>query len=86
MTPDIQTSALVGDRFVNKNQDIISLGLVDFAFVPHFGRFGTNFTGLEAYSQEHQMDVYACPDGTGIVVENEKIECIGEISIAHYGK
>lgn len=36
MTPDVSTSALCGDTFVEEFSDPAALGLVDFQFLPHF--------------------------------------------------
>ena len=84
MTHDIQTSLLCGDIPPKYEIDVQSLGLVDFAFVPHLGRYAT-ITELAAYSKQNHIRVYACPDNAGIVVEDERIQCIGNVVIIQNG-
>ena len=81
MTPDISTSLFCGDTPVEQLKDYAGLALVDFAFVPHFGELAADQSDLETYSQQHHVTVYGCPDGAGIVVNGDQIECIGEVVI-----
>jgi peptidase E len=60
--------------------DYAALGLVDFAFVPHLNE-KTDLAPLKAYSQQYQTTVYGCSDDTGIIVNGERIECIGNVLI-----
>jgi dipeptidase E len=78
MTPNIRTGLLCGDRPPAEVSDPSGLGLVDFAFVPHLGRFAS-IAELEAYSRENAQLLYACPDGAAIAVDGGAVECIGEV-------
>lgn len=79
MTPDISTTFLCGNVRMKGMDDTASLGLVDFAFVPHFEQPESRLPELIAYSQEYQTTVYGCPDGAGIIVDGDQIEFIGNI-------
>lgn len=80
MTPDIGTSSFCGDERLSGEQDDHGLALVDFTFAPHWGGLCTaTVSDLHDYAQRHNLTVYACPDGGGIVVENEHVELIGEL-------
>jgi dipeptidase E len=78
MTPDIRTSLLCGDMTPSETIEPNGLGLVDFAFVPHLGRFGT-MANLESFSKQNHIMIYACPDNAGIVVEDDCVQCIGDV-------
>ncbi len=80
MTPDIATAALCGDEPLEGETDIAALHLVDFAFVPHFGEIPADLVALQAYSQSRQVDVYACRHGDGLVVEDDQVKCIGDVT------
>lgn len=79
MTPNIRASLLCGDEPVQGVSDYSGLGLVDFAFVPHFGVPNVGLPELIEYSKTFRTTVYGCPDGSGIVIDGDQIECIGEI-------
>ena len=79
MTPDVSTSALCGDTFVEELNDPFALGLVDFQFLPHFqaGEVGT--AEVAAHQRRFSLPLYACPDGGGIVVDGAGIEFFGAV-------
>lgn len=81
MTPDITTAALCGDEPLEGETDLAALHLVDFAFVPHFGAIPSDLVALQAYSRDRQVVVYACRDGEGIVVEDDQVKCIGDVTV-----
>jgi dipeptidase E len=85
MTPDVTTAALCGDEPLEGETDPAALHLVDFAFVPHFGEIPSDLAALQAYSQDHQAVVYACRDGEGIVVEDDQVKCIGDVTVVVNG-
>lgn len=78
MTPDIRTTLLCGETRPSEKIEPRGLGLVDFAFVPHLGRYAT-LVDIETYSQQNNIMVYGCPDNAGIIVENNHVECIGDV-------
>ena len=80
MTPDITTAALCGDEPFEDDTDLAALHLVDFAFVPHFGDTAFGLEELQAYSRDCQMDIYACRDGDGIIVKDDRVKCIGDVT------
>ncbi|MBV7329901.1 Type 1 glutamine amidotransferase-like domain-containing protein [Chloroflexi bacterium TSY] len=79
MTPEIGTAALCGDAKFGAVVGLDALSLVDFAIVPHFGKIEATLSDLQTYAQCHITPVYACPDGAGIVVEDDKIEFFGDV-------
>jgi dipeptidase E len=81
LTPDVTTAALCGDRPLAGEDDLRALGLVAFAFVPHFDDTPAGRSALRAYARERQRTVYACPDGGGVVVRGDQTRCIGEVAL-----
>jgi len=55
------------------------LGLVDFEFFPHYRRSRRFREALRAYSERSRGPVYACPDGSGIVVEGDRFTAHGDV-------
>ncbi len=86
MTPDIATAALCGDEPLEGETDLAALHLVDFAFVPHFGGIPYDLLALQAYSRGRQVVVYACRDGDGVVVEDDQVKCIGDVTMIVNGE
>lgn len=81
MTPCIHTSLLCGDvqpPSPSAPPNTTGLKLVEFAFVPHFGRYAT-MSDLQKYSNQHSQTVYGCPDGAAMVVDGDTLECIGDV-------
>lgn len=80
MTPNISTAAIPSfDRDENdvNLKKLNSMNLVNFEFSPHFLNSKDYVEELQVYSQSSENVIYACPDSSGIVVENEKISFIG---------
>lgn len=58
-----------------------ALNLVDFEFLPHYNRWSQDFIDtVKAYSAKFSCLIYACRDGDGILVNNNEIEFIGNIT------
>ncbi|WKA55570.1 Type 1 glutamine amidotransferase-like domain-containing protein [Planococcus shixiaomingii] len=58
------------------------LQLVDFDFLPHYNRWDEDFKrDVESYAEKAGTTVYAGNDGDGMIVENGKIEMIGDIVV-----
>ena len=55
------------------------LGLVDFEFFPHYRRSARYRNALLEYSRRNRCPIYACPDGSGIVVEGDRFTAHGEV-------
>jgi dipeptidase E len=79
MTPDITTSSLCGDELVPGETDFSGLGLVDFAFVPHFGYGGFTLDDVRKYAREKHTSVYVARDTGAIIINGDKIKCIGDV-------
>ena len=56
-----------------------SLGLVNFEFFPHYRRSARYRDALTLYSQQNHRPVYACADGSGIVVEGDRFTAHGDV-------
>lgn len=84
MTPEVGSSLLCGDGPYRGIDGGAGLGLVDFAFVPHFDGSIEMTNALIAFSQTFDGDVYAVPDGGGIGVEGERLVRVGqEVRVRH---
>jgi len=79
MTPDISTSSICGDELIQGETDFTGLGLVDFAFVPHFGNRSFTLADLKQYSREKQRVIYAARDSGAIIVIGNTVKCIGDV-------
>ncbi|MFA6074909.1 MAG: Type 1 glutamine amidotransferase-like domain-containing protein [Negativicutes bacterium] len=60
--------------------DFASLGLTDFDFYPHFDYSEFVINSIREYSRcnSHRI-IYACPDGSGIVINNDAVEFVGHM-------
>ena len=63
-----------------------ALGLVDFEFFPHFRRSKRYRKALAAYSERSGRALYACRDGSGIVVEGDRFTAHGEVWLYDRGQ
>ncbi len=59
-----------------KNLD--AMGLLDFAFFPHFKNSARYDVAFKKYSKTKNKVIYACPDGAGIVVNDGELRFIGK--------
>lgn len=62
------------------------LGIVNFEFHPHFDEDEKTAQKISAYSKLNKITVYACNDDSGIIVANDKLECVGRVSRFVNGK
>ncbi|WP_421385356.1 Type 1 glutamine amidotransferase-like domain-containing protein [Bacillus salacetis] len=59
-----------------------ALQLVDFEFLPHYNRWNEDYKrDVLDYVKTTGTTVYAGNDGDGIIVDNDKIEMIGDIVV-----
>jgi len=63
-----------------------ALGLVDFEFFPHFRNSKRYRTALTRYSRRSGRPVYACRDGSGVVIEEDRFTAHGEVWLFHGGQ
>jgi dipeptidase E len=87
MTPEISVTAYCADVPLpgEETDDLSGLGLVDFAFFPHTNYFPEHEAQMIAYSQAHDIPIYGCANGDGIVVEDDRVEFIGPCKKAENG-
>ncbi len=89
MTPNINLASI--PRFnSDKNEvnlkNLKALGLVKFEFSPHFKENGAYIKEVLNYSKKTKNIVYACPDGSGIKIDNGKMVFINKIFRFQKGK
>jgi len=63
-----------------------ALDLVDFEFFPHFRRSRRYRQAMMDYSARSRFPVYACSDGSGIVVEGDRFTAHGEVWLFDRGQ
>jgi dipeptidase E len=61
------------------------LGLVRFEFFPHYRRSKRYREALCDYSLRTRQPIYACPDGSGVVVEGDRFTAHGDVWQFHRG-
>ena len=66
-------------------KDLQGMGLVDFEFAPHFSTSSKMITALTNYSKKSPYPVYACSDGGGILIQDEKFSILGKASVFYQG-
>lgn len=59
-------------------KNLSSLNLVDFAFFPHFRNSARYDKVFRDYTRKNPKTVYACPDGSGIIVNGPEMRFIGK--------
>ncbi len=59
-------------------KNLSALNLLDFAFFPHFKNSSRYDAVFKKYSKLKQKVIYACPDGSGIVVSGNELRFIGK--------
>ena len=82
MTPNIHMAAFppfdpdendVGLKKLN------ALNLVNFEFFPHYEDIKSNIEAMMMYSLISKQVIYACPDGSGIVLNGNEMKMFGEV-------
>lgn len=79
MTPTIRMAGYGEDADENQIAltDLHALSLVNFDFAPHWNGSEEVLHTLKEYARSHQTEVYVCPDGGAVIVENESLELFG---------
>lgn len=88
-TIDITTTDddLGGDQNDIGLTDFTALGLTDFDFFPHYTGEDQEVTRrLQEYSSRVNSIVYACDDGSGLIVNDDDLQFIGQIHKFERGK
>jgi len=89
MTPNINLAGIPSfDSDENKInlKSLKALGLVKFEFLPHFKKNKAYIKEVLDYSKKTKNIIYACPDGSGIKVDGEKVVFIDKIFKFQNGK
>jgi dipeptidase E len=63
-----------------------ALDLVDFEFFPHYRRLRRYREALQLYSERSRFPLYACSDGSGIVVEGDRFTAHGDVWLFDRGQ
>jgi dipeptidase E len=67
-------------------RNLRGLNLVRFEFFPHYRRSKRMRQALESYSRQSPLPVYACPDGSGLVIEDDRFTAHGDVFLFHRGQ
>ena len=89
MTNKIDTAGFPSfDRDENDEnvKNLKALQLVDFEFFPHYKNSKRYDQELQKYSENLSCPLYACPDGSGIIVNEDEMSFIGKTFCFHNGK
>lgn len=89
MTEDISTAGMPSfDRDENPWQikNLKSMKLVDFYFFPHFKNSKRYDVEFRKFTKKIKKPLYACIDGSGIVIENESMTFIGKVAMFYGGR
>ncbi len=81
LTPTINTAGLPHfDRDDNDEnlRNLNSMKLVNFDFFPHYKNSARYDSELKKYSKTIASPLYASPDGSGIIVNNDSIQFVGK--------
>lgn len=82
MTPSIETAAFpdfdCDDNAVGL-RNLEALGLVSFEFFPHFSPAPAYVAELKKQSKTMEWPMYAAADGSGIVVNDDRISFFGDL-------
>lgn len=63
-------------------EELETLKLVNFDFLPHYNRWNEEYKKeIEKYAKNNTITIYAANDGDGIIVEDNKIQMIGDIVV-----
>jgi dipeptidase E len=81
MTENIEMAAYPEfdrDENIVNIKNLSSLNLVDFLFFPHFRNSSRYDSVFKSYTRKKQKMIYACPDGSGLVVRQNELRFIGK--------
>jgi dipeptidase E len=67
-------------------KNLKSLNLVDFYFFPHFKNSKRYDDVFKKYTRHSKKKIYACPDGSGIIISDGKTTFIGKTYLFHRGE
>jgi dipeptidase E len=67
-------------------KNLKSLGFVPFEFFPHYKNSARYREALMEYSKKKDHPIYACPDGSGIVIHDSQMSFVGKVYGFFHGK
>jgi len=68
-------------------KNLKALGLVDFEFLPHYSNSKLSSDAMIRYSKrQNRHPIFACPDGSGIIVEGSALHFFGEMYMFYQGR
>lgn len=90
LSPDIRLAGYPPfDRDENEvglsRRELGALGVVDFEFFPHYRHSPRYRRALADYSRRAGRPLYACRDGSGLVVEDDRIDAVGDVWLFERG-
>ena len=88
MTPNIRLAGVPefdADENEVKLKDLTGLGLTPFEFSPHYSGSKAQDRSLLAYSRKTQNLIYACPNGGGLIIQDDQFTGRGDIQVFHRG-
>ena len=63
-------------------EELETLNLVNFDFLPHYNRWNDEYKKeVYNYAKNNSITIYAANDGDGIIVEDNKIQMVGDIVV-----
>lgn len=86
MTPTIRTAELVPDDRGDLLKNDRALNFVSFEVLPHFKNTLKQKKALISYSKRHSTRVFAIPDGSGIVCDEDSLSLHGDVTCFDQGK
>jgi dipeptidase E len=89
LTPHVHTASFPHfDRDENPfdMKNLSAMRLVNFEFFPHYKNSKRYDAELLHHSKKSKLPLYACPDGAGIIVENNQISFLGKTHMFFEGK
>lgn len=89
MTPNIATAGYPDfdrdDNDVNL-KSLSALRLVNFEFFPHYKNSPRYYNEMIHQSMLTKHPIYACPDGSGIIVNEDMVSFIGKVKLFYQGE
>lgn len=89
LTPHVHTASFPHfDRDENPwdMKNLSAMRLVNFEFFPHYKNSKRYDSELLFHSKKTNIPLYACPDGSGIIIENDQISFYGKTNVFFQGK
>ncbi len=79
MTPTIAVDAILRNAEPAHAAAPDALNLAPFEFFPHLDKSPAYLPALVSYSRANRRPILACPDGDGIIVDDDEVLFIGKV-------